>query len=330
MILAMKRSIFGILAAAIALAGCGGSSVAPAGPVSGGLSAAPNQLPATEVTHRLVRGIYVSEFFGSAIFGYPYNNRSDNPPSCTEPGVSYVSTIAVDGKGNLIVPDGGSRTVTVFKGPKMCGRKLGSFSLPYGAPGDAASNDATSGPIAVTTTNKSGAGSIAICTLSGGCTKYLTNPNMGAIAGVAMAPNGDCWASSTTSTGTAALTYFRRCAGAGRAATGIKNTYYGGLDIDIHGNLVSIDAFAPALWIYSGCKPSCAVVGGPFALRGLSVFGHLNEKSTEFAAADFACGCVDVYGGSITKGLVYKYSFSNGLTASNDVQGIAYNPRSKE
>jgi hypothetical protein len=326
----MRRSTLGVLAAAITLAGCGGARIAPAGPAPGGPGAAANLLPGTALPNILRRGIYVSEFFGSAILGYPSNNRLDNPPSCTVPGVSYVSNIAVDGNGNLIVPDSGSRTVIVFKGPKMCGRKLGSFSVPYGAPGDAASNDATSGPIAVATSgNSSGRGGIAVCTLSGGCTKFLTNPNMGEPAGVAMARNGDCWASATTSTGTATLTYFKRCAGGGKAATGFKNTYYGGLDIDIHGNLISIDAFAPALWIYRGCKPSCTVVGGPFALHGASVFGHLNEKSTEFAAADFACGCVDVYGGN-TSHLVYKYSFSNGLTASNDVEGIAYNPRSKE
>ncbi len=325
----MKRSIFGVLAVAIALAGCGGASIAPVGPATGGLSAARSRLHGTEVSHRFRQGIYVSVFFDSEIFGYPINNRRDRPPECSVGGVSYLGDIAVDGNGNLIVPDGGSRTVIIFKGPKMCGPKLGSFSDPYGGPGDAAGNDAASGPIAVATADTSGAGSIAVCTLSGGCTKNLTNPNMGGVAGVAMAKNGDCWGSATSSTGTATLTYFKRCAGAGQAATGFKNTYYGGLDIDIHGNLVSIDAFAPALWIYRGCDPACTVVGGPFPLHGDAVFGHLNEKSTEFAAADYACGCIDVYGRN-TNGVVYKYSFTNGLGVSENVEGVAYNPRSKE
>ncbi len=324
----MRRSTCGVLAVAIALAGCGGANVAPAGPAPGGLGAPRTQLSASELSHRSRRGIYVSVFFGGGIYGYPIENRRNRPPTCTVPGASYPSDIAVDGNGNLIVPDGGSRTVIVFKGPKMCGSELGSFGDPYGTPSDAASNDAASGPIAVATSGTTGGG-IAVCTSSGGCTKFLTSPNIGEVAGVAMAKNGDCWASATTSTGTATLTYFKRCAKPGQPATGFKNTYYGGLDIDIHGNLVSIDAFASALWIYRGCKPVCSVVGGPFPLRGDAVFGHLNENSTEFAAADYACGCVDVYGRN-ARGIVYKYSFSNGLSISNDVSGVAYNPRSRE
>ena len=325
----MKHSMCCVLAAAIALGGCGGVSVAPAPPTRGGLDAARIRLSGVEVAQRPRRGIYVATSFGSDIYGYPIDNRRNRPPTCVLGGVSYVGGIAVDGNGNLIVPEAGGHTVTVFSGPKMCGPKLGSFSDRYGTPGDAASNDAAGGTIAVATGDASGGGSIAVCTLSGGCTKNLTNANMGEVAGVAMARNGDCWASASTSTGTATLTYFERCAGAGEPATGFKNTYYGGLDIDIHGNLVSLDAFAPALWIYRGCTPACSVVAGPLPLRGAAVFGHANEDSTEFAAADYACGCIDVYARS-RKGAIYKYSFSAGLEAGDDVEGVAYNPRSKE
>lgn len=316
-----------MLATTIALAGCGGASVAPPAPTAATGNVTPLRPLAARDAHAR-RGIYVSEVFGSSILGYSTDNRDNEPPFCSEGGISYASAVAVDANGNLMVPNAG-RSVVVFKGPKMCGPELGSISDPYGIPGDLASNDAVNAPIAVAT-GSSGVGSIAICTLAAGCTKSLTNPNMGEVAGVAMAPNGDCWASAAFSNGTATLTYFRHCSGAGKAATGFKNAYSGGLDIDIHGNLVSIDAFAPALWIYRGCNPHCTVVGGPFALHGYAVYGHLNEGSTEFAAADYACGCIDVYDGSIKKGLIYKYSFSNGLSASDDVEGVAYNPRSKE
>jgi hypothetical protein len=323
----MKRSMCGIIAMAVALAGCAGASVAPVAPAANALGAA-RLLPAIKVPRRLRRGIYVSTFFNGVVYGYPIDNERNRPPECTVGGVSYPVDIAVDGKGNLIVPDSGSRTVTVFSGPRMCGPELGSFNDPFGEPADVAGNDAADGPIAVATSDTGGYGSVAVCTISGRC-KNLTNPNMGEVAGVAMARNGDCWASASSSTGAATLTYFRRCAGAGQAATGFKNTYYGGLDVDIHGNLLSIDAFAPALWIYRGCDPACTVVGGPLRLHGAAVFGHLNARSTEFAAADYACGCVDVYAGNTGK-LTYKYSFSNGLGASNDVEGVAYSPRSKE
>ncbi len=55
-----------------------------------------------------------------------------------------------------------------------------------------------------------------------------------------------------------------------------------GLDIDTKRNLVAIDSLCgtctPRLWIYSGCDRVCTVVGGPFPLRGESIYGHLNHK----------------------------------------------------
>jgi hypothetical protein len=172
----------------------------------------------------------------------------------------------------------------------------------------------------------SGDGSISVCTISG-CTSNLTNSNMYEVAGVAMAKNGDCWASATDSGGAATLTYFAGCAGAGVTATGFTNTYFGGLDIDKAGNLVSIDAFTPAVRVYKGCNPACTLVGGPFSLFGDAIFGHLNKKSTAFATGDFANGEIDVYNYSPTS-VTYRYSFNNGL--SGQVEGAAYNPRSKE
>ncbi|MGA7353893.1 MAG: hypothetical protein WBW76_00545, partial [Candidatus Cybelea sp.] len=112
-------------------------------------------------------------------------------------------------------------------------------------------------------------------------------------------------------------------------ATGWRNTYYGGLTIDIHGYLVALDAFLSQLWIYKGCNPTCTLVAGPFTLRGDSVYASLNEKSTQLAAADFSDGDVDVYAYSL-KGLKYEYSFNNGLRNSDEVAGVAFNPRSKE
>ena len=97
--------------------------------------------------------------------------------------VSSVNDIAVDGKGNLIDPDGGTRTVIVFKGPGMCGPSIGSVSDPYGQPSDAASINAATGTIAVANIfGTSGPGSISLCTLPGGCFANLTNPHMDEVA----------------------------------------------------------------------------------------------------------------------------------------------------
>jgi hypothetical protein len=272
-------------------------------------------------------GAYGSQFYAGKINGYEGNLKSNPSPSCTETA-SYPNGIAVDGKGALIDPDGGTRTVIVYKAG-MCGAEAGSFSDDYGQPSDASSPNAASGTIAVGNIfDTSGAGSISVCTMSG-CTANLTNSNMYEVAGVAMDKAGNCYASATNSLGSATMTYFKGCAGSGTAATGWENTYYGGLDIDKKGNIVAIDAFTPAVRIYKGCNPTCTLVAGPFTLHGDSVFGHLNKKSTEFIAGDYANGEIDVYKYS-TKGLTYEYSFNNGLSVSDDVEGAAFDPRSKQ
>jgi len=273
-------------------------------------------------------GIYGSQFFASIINGYPHKNTSNGPPTCSL-GASYVNNVAVDGKGALIDPDGGTRTVIVYAGPGMCGSMVGSFADNYGQPSDASSADASTGTIAVGNIfDTSGAGSISVCTITG-CTSNLTNPNMYEVAGVAMANNGDCWGSATNSLGTATLTYFAGCAGSGAAASGWQNTYFGGLDIDANGNLVAVDAFTPAVRVYSGCNPACTLVGGPFPLLNDAVFCHLNKQSMTLACGDYALGQIDVYYYSPTS-LTYWYSFNNGLSPSDDVEGVAYNPRSRQ
>ncbi len=276
-------------------------------------------------------GIYASEFYDTYIWGYPNPNSNNGPATCDVSGVSYPNGIAVDGKGNLIDPDGGTRTVIIFKGPGLCGSELGSFSDPYGQPADASSANAATGTVIVGNIfdNSDASGSISVCTLSGGCTANLTNSNMYEVAGVALAKNGDCWASATNSDGDATLTYFKGCTGSGTAATGFENSYYGGLDIDKKGNLVSISAFNSELYVYSGCNPACKVVGGPFSLHEEAVFGHLDKKSKNFADGDFDLGEIDVGKYSPTK-YTYSYYFNNGLSASETVEGAAFDPRSKE
>jgi hypothetical protein len=320
------RLTFSILAAAVLSAGCGGTGMSPNTPMTSDASSAVQEARSTTVPDVFRKGVYVGD--GTVIDGYAVNKQRVRGPKCTVKGMSYLNTVEVDGVGNLMVPNGGSKTVSVFKGPEMCGPELGSFNDPYGAPSDVASNNAVTGTIAVANVfDTSGPGSISVCTFSAGCTQNLTNANMYEVASVAMAKNGDCWASASNSVGTASLTYFKRCAGAGQAATGWRNTYYGGLTIDIHGYLVAIDAFTPEVWIYKGCNPSCTLVAGPFTLHGDSLYASLNKDSTLLAAADYSVGQVDVYAYSLT-GLTYEYSCCGNV--STGVGGVAFNPRSKE
>jgi hypothetical protein len=279
-------------------------------------------------------GIYVSENLSSRsdVFGYANNNRSNGPPICSE-NASSTYDLAVDDKGDLIVPE--YNAIAIFKGPSVCGRKLGSLHTIWDDdyPVDATSPDAETGTIAVGVIQDagSGVGSIELCTLKSGCKTNLTHGSaMNLVFAVAMSKKGDCWASSATPT---ALTYFRGCSGSGQPATGYANPSAGGLDIDKNGNLVSISCAVvscstPALYVYSGCKPHCKKIGGPFSMQGASMYGHLNEDSSRFATADYQYGQIDIYKYA-PMGITYTHSFDNGLSAGARM-GAAYNPRSRE
>lgn len=277
--------------------------------------------PAAGVTpNALKRGIYVST--SNEVLGYRSDGRG---PICTVHGAA-AGGIAADGDGNLLDTDGGGRKILIFKGPKMCGRKLGSIADPYGQPSDVSSVHAATGSIAVANIfDTGGAGSVSVCTLAGGCTKNLTNAAMFEVAGVALADDGDCWASANNASAIATLTYFKGCSGPGETATGYVNTFYGGLDIDGKGRLLAISEFDTKLYVYKGCEPACTLVAGPYVLKG-GLFGHLNKRSTEFAVANYVAGSIDVYDYS-AKSLTYEYSFNNGLSGSFSPEDVTYNVR---
>jgi hypothetical protein len=284
------------------------------------------------LARKIARGIYVDVQTGtssSVILGLRSKNGRHPREFCKVKGIGYADRIAVDGVGRLIAPDSLTNKVFVFDGPSMCARKLGSFVDPYGQSIDAASNDAAGGTIAVANVfDNSGPGSISVCTLTGGCTANLTNPNMEEVSGVAMAPNGDCWASAVSAT-TATLTYFQGCSGSGKAATGYRNASYGGLDIDSQGDLVSLsyNTYQGKIYVYKGCDPRCSLIHS-FLLKHKAVTAHLNEESTSLVAADYLHGLVDVYRYTPTK-LTYKYSFITNVSGGT-ISGVAFNPRSEE
>jgi hypothetical protein len=280
-------------------------------------------------------GVYVSEYDGDTVNCYPHNNSANEAPVGTlTPGFVQPQGIAADNAGNFILPEGYenlARQVIVYGGPPLCDLEVGSLIDAYGQPDDASSANATSGNIAVANMfNVAGAGSISICTISTGqCSTDLTNSNMYEVASVVMDNSADCWASAVTEDGAATLTYFPKCAGKGKAVTGYQNQYFGGLDIDKYGNIVAISAFNAEVYVYKGCKPACTMVGGPFALMGDSLFGHLNRQSMTYTVADYQYGQIDVYAYSTT-GLTYMYSYNNSLNADDEVEGVAVAPRSEK
>jgi hypothetical protein len=186
-----------VYVAAAMLAGCGGSQ--PPTGVPGAMPETPTisaqaergrPVYGVQAPDSAKSGLYVSEYNNrsdAVVLGYPTNNRRNGPATCSV-STPYARSIAVDTKGNLIVPEGFDE-VTVFKGPGMCGPKLGSFGLGEwgGDAVDVASTNAADGVIAVAAIQDgSGSGSIEICRIKGGCTSNLGNPDMDFVFGVAV------------------------------------------------------------------------------------------------------------------------------------------------
>jgi len=276
-------------------------------------------------------GVYVGSFGASVIDGYTAANPHNKAPVCTISGVSAVNGLGADGVGNVIDPDGGSRSIIIF-GPH-CGSSLATISDTFGQPSDATSANAMTGKIAVGNILDASQsfGSLMTCTVKSGCTNLTSSNITGYAGGVAMDKAGkNCWITSENASFSAAvLTYYKGCKGAGAATTGFVNKSYGSLDIDTAGNLVSIDFMNNALYVYKGCNPKCTTVGGPFTLHGESIFGKFNDTAKSFEAVEFSVGQVDVYTYTPTA-VTYKYSYNNGLVASQQPEGVAFAPRSDE
>jgi hypothetical protein len=343
----MKRIARAILAATapalVILSGCAGGSPSAAGAIPysrefEGNGAAPfHRTPAPDAAKS---GIYVSALNDVLVFGFKSNYRRGRGPMCTiYTGRIYPRGIAADAHGNLIVTRTFDDSVAVYRGPGVCGRKLGEFRDPYGPPMTVASLNAATGTIVLGNAHFRGhlgrdVGGVVICTLQRGCTEKLKSPNITGYAwGVALAKNGDCWLTSENSGSTgAAMTYWKGCTGVGQPVTGFQNAWYGSLSIDKQGNLVSIDFLGGAsgqLWVYSGCNPACTLVGGPFALEGNPLVGALNATGDTFGVIETSAvtlgGYVDIYKYTPTK-LTYEYSFDSSFAPVADPIGFAYSP----
>jgi hypothetical protein len=293
---------------------------------------------ADTVTPGIYAMVATSGYTTAFVYAYPDPDTSNGPPVCSIGPVKSTRGLAIDRKGDLLVGTrSGSRTstVTIYKGPGLCGPELGSIANPYGNyPTDVASRDAQNGRIVVG--NESGIvhrrAGVTVCTLSGGCTANLMAPTLYNVASVAIAPNGDCWATGWNGI-EYILFYFAQCRHRGVIATGYQaGRASTALDIDGNGNLVTIGGYGDSpssLYIYSGCNPSCKLVGGPFQLQGSSRGGHLDASSKQFVAADSQYDQLDIYSYS-TSGIKYEYSINNGLPPSATVTGAAFSPSSKE
>ncbi|MBV9719360.1 MAG: hypothetical protein JOZ77_08570 [Candidatus Eremiobacteraeota bacterium] len=275
------------------------------------------------------RGVYVA--VNDTVLGYGPSNARNRPARCSLSG-DGIAGIASDPQGDLLVPESAHNTVVVYAGPHMCGPVLGRFHDPYGSPANAATLNAKSGTIYVATNTEGSSprGKIAICTMAGGCSSKLANPEIsGFIFGVAVDQNGGVYATGEESSSFgSSMVYWARGRGHGIRITAYQNFEPGGLDIDHSGNIVTLDTGGPpAVWVYSGC-PSACVAHGPFPLKSAAfgTYARVNRADSTLQVADIPYSQVDVYAYAGTSGITYEYSYNNGIQPSTDVEGIARNP----
>jgi hypothetical protein len=285
-------------------------------------------------------GIYGGEFYGDPseseglINGYPDPDNKNVKPTCTINGYA-INGFGIDNNGDLILPSSTDSTaqpsVNVYAGPGLCGKLLGSIPDTTGQASDAKSSDATNQPIYVgeIVNATSGVGDIVICTLkSKTCGNPVTSPKItGYGGGVAVDAKGNCWLDAGTSSTTGfELIYWKGCKGAGKVATGTKNTGLGGIFFDASGNLATIDVNGE-LYVYKGCNPKCKLVSSS-PLQGASIFGNLNSDGTQLAVGDLSNSDIDVYTYKST-GLTYSYSFNNGLNGTGSTEAGGFDPTNK-
>jgi hypothetical protein len=287
-------------------------------------------------------GLYVGEFWADFVSGFQANNYANSPAVCTLPA-GYVNGAQGDSAGYLYLPNGYdpitySSDVIVYDKSKnvldTCAKEDGSPILDSG--GQAADAVATGGPngtiyVGEIANYTTGAGDVAVCSLSGGCTANLQNSTITAYAaGVTEDSSGNVYLSGDTGSpsapGAPVLVEFAGGTGSGTVLNGYVNKGYGGLMFDKRGNLLSIDVTADAVNVYGGCSTGTCSKISSLALTnsGGAIYGSLNKANTLLAIGDYINGTVDVYKlkYSVKKGygLAYDYSVSNGLAGSEDVE----------
>ena len=283
--------------AALALAACTGSAPnttlpATAASAAGQISAPlvrPPRIPLARpawdraAPAALRKGVYVAEYYTNTILGFDWATMQQNrPPICSIPA-AFVVNVATDTAGNLIDPDGGSRSVTVFRGPKMCGTELGSFADSTGQPSDAATLDAANGTIYVANLQASlqAYGNVSVCTLAGGCTGVLSNKAIaGQLFAVAEDPAGNVYASgyANASGSGASLVWWKNGAGKGGVIGTYRNSSPGGLEVTSTG-ICSRSTRSPEARAPSGCTRAVRHIAKRTA-RLRSWASRSSEKST--------------------------------------------------
>jgi hypothetical protein len=306
--------LFGVAAAALAAAGCGGggSPIAPSYIQPAAQHVKPAWRREAPATAR--GGVYIAQANGASdgdVFGYPPQNRRNAGPSCSIDGQTFEQTqIAADRTGRIYLPQASTGTIRIYA--PRCGKLLRTISDPGGFDLSVAVDGAKF--------YAAGGTHVSSCSVKG-CTNNLSDGSIFQLASVAVDHSGNVWASYYNQSFAPSLIVWVRAAMPGRVVSGYVNPNApGGLIFDQHDNLISVETIFPFAFLYS-CNAGTAscINTNTIQLHAGSAFGSLNARNTDIQITDYANDAVDVYA---YPSFSYKYSYDNGLMSTYSVQGI--------
>jgi len=268
---------------------------------------------------KIINSVYVGQF-KAADNVYALPNKKNVPPKCTIAGVG-VNGLGVNPAGVLFLPQGGTRTVTTyFKG--SCTQTVLTLDDPDGQPSDVAF--ASTGTTYVTNIfGVNGApGNVAVYPKGARSpSRTLTDASMNEVLGIATDSKNNVYVSYINTNNGSKIIEFPHGQMPGQILHITANTFIIGITFDDKQDLIAVDAGAGAVLVYA--IPYRGAPTSSFATRGESVDGKLDSQSMHIYLSDLGQGTVDVF--AFPTG-TYLYSFNNGLSQANDVEGIGVYP----
>jgi hypothetical protein len=263
--------------------------------------------------------LYVGMFYSIDVPLYEMPNTTNAAAECMNATASYPNGIGSNEGGQLFIPQGGTRSLDSFKNVPECGALLHSVAMPTAVINNQPTDVAFHGAKAYVSTVGDG-----------------IYPIVG--AGPAGAAIGPCFSGSDfniaadaagdlfLSTG-ASVYEFVGGGGACALLTGTGPSYIYGLSVDATGNLIAVGTNTTNNGTIYRWAPPYTGAATPYAepAGAVGIYGKVDDIGHTFVVGDYALGSVDVYSYPALK---YKYSFNNGLTVANTVEGVAPAPGS--
>jgi hypothetical protein len=264
-------------------------------------------------------GLAVAEFGGSSVLWFKQNDRKNQPPKVCEPA-SSTNGIRIDRYGNLWVPDGKTDTTTEYT--PNCGAAELTITDTDGEPADVGF-DRKNRVYILNLTGLYQTPTVDVYTAKGAARGSLTDPSFDELFGVNSDNHGNVFVSNLTSSNHGNVVEFKGGKMPGTQLSGISLALPGVPAFDSADNLIisdwgraTIDVFAPP---YSSAPKTAPLMGS-------SIWCALDHQQQQLYCGDAGHGSIDVYA---YPSLKYRYSFTNGLSASALVTGVAPDPPEK-